>query len=726
MFEQVDDAAWRGLGQNPIALLSQLNESRARELAAQAEFVSLLEEAYQIQRRYLSETEETWFQKTYGILHRNYLVAYFSAEFGLASFLRTYSGGLGILAGDHLKSASDLGIPLVGVGLFYKRGYFSQLLSDDGWQAESYPENEPGMLPVEPVMASGSQEPLIVSVHIGDRQVRIRAWKASVGRVPLYLLDTNLPGLNSREDCEITAELYGGDARTRIQQEMVLGIGGAKLLAALKLRPTLFHMNEGHSAFVTLERIRESQALKKSGEESLPRQDNEDTPASKPEQDSFTRAKNAVRATCLFTTHTPVPAGIDVFPRDLFIEYLGSYAEKLGLRPMELFALGQETPYSEGFNMAVLAMRLSSDVNAVSKLHRDVARKMWESLLKESGEGGEPNGSPLASVTNGVHIQSWISDSMAALYDDYFGRNWVGAITDPDTWHRIFEVPDEVLWGTRSQERKKLIGFIADRLPDDKGVTKVSLDPHVLTIGFARRFATYKRANLILRDVERLDRLLSDASRPIQFVFAGKAHPKDYEGKKLIKEIFDFTKNSSSSGRVVFLPDYDISIAHAMVQGVDLWLNNPRRPLEACGTSGMKVVANGGLNLSVLDGWWDEAFTASAGWAIGTGREYGYNVAEQDRVDSTSLYEVLENEVIPDFYDRNSPQSVPARWVQKIKSSIATLSPVFNTHRMVMEYSQRFYFKDGGLFAHRLNRSELGAELLERVSTDWEDFAGER
>ncbi|MHB8565804.1 MAG: alpha-glucan family phosphorylase [Nitrososphaerales archaeon] len=688
VFEKVDAGAWDGVGHNPIALLKQLSRERIKELAEDKEFLSQLYKACEVQRIYLHEKEKDWFEQTYGILHRNYLVAYFSAEFGITSCLRTYSGGLGILSGDHLKSASDLGIPLVGIGLFYKRGYFSQSLTNDGWQTETFPENDPDQLSIEPVPEKDSQEPLVLSVHIKDRQVRVRAWRASIGRVQLYLLDTNIPGLNSKEDCEITAELYGGDISTRIEQEMILGIGGAKLLTRLGIKPTTYHMNEGHSAFVSLERIRELV---------------EDSNA------KFSDARETVRASNLFTTHTPVPAGIDIFQKELFLEYLGYYAHRLGVSKEHLFSLGQETPSSTGFNMAVFAIRMSADVNAVSRLHKDVARRIWEGVLQE--QNGDVRS--ISSVTNGIHIPSWISQNMADLYDEYLGLGWM-EVEDPDIWKKISQVPNELLWALRVSERRKLIEYVRDNFSPDS-----ILDPNALTIGFARRFATYKRANLILNDLSRLERILCNSSRPVQFIFAGKAHPKDFEGKKIIQEIFNYAETSEGArGKIVFLDDYDISVAQKMVQGVDLWLNNPRRPLEACGTSGMKVLANGGLNFSVLDGWWDEAFSASTGWAIGDGSETHDNL-RQDRADGEALYDVLESQVIPEFFERDS-SSVPVRWVDKIKRSIATLAPRFSTRRMVSEYSQRFYFKDDVSFASKLNRSELGVELLEKVATDWE------
>lgn len=682
LFEYIDPAAWKGLGRNPVALLSHIDSSRTSELASDGTFLSKLHEALQIQQSYLQGDQKTWFEQNYGTVAESYLVAYFSAEFGIASCLQLYSGGLGILSGDHLKAASDLGIPLIGVGLFYRRGYFSQNLTADGWQIETYPENDPTQLSLEPVF-SGSQEPLVISVHLKNRQVRVRAWKATIGRVTLYLLDTNLPGLNSKEDCEITSELYGGEMKTRIEQEMILGIGGAKLLSHLGINPTIFHMNEGHSAFVSLERLR---SLMEDSKKSL-----ED-------------AKQIIRSTSLFTTHTPVPAGIDIFPKEMFLDYLGHYSQHLGISKEELFALGQETPSHSGFNMAVFALRMSEDVNAVSKLHRDVAQRLWANVL------GQDSGY-ISSVTNGIHTSSWISDEMASLYDKYLGKGWESSMTDADMWNRVNRIPEELLWALRTNARKKLIDYIKENYSQNS-----SFDPDALTIGFARRFATYKRANLVLQDGERIKRILSDGSRPVQFIFSGKAHPKDFEGKKLIQDICGFSSNLDlSKGKVIFLKDYDITLSQHLVQGVDLWLNNPRRPLEACGTSGMKVLANGGLNLSILDGWWDEAFTASTGWAIGSGSEV-YDYSKQDNIDSENLYDALETQVVPEFFERDQ-SGIPRKWVNRMKRSISAHTARFSTNRMVMEYAQRYYFKQDATIARRLNSSDYGAESLESAAT---------
>ncbi|MDG6996188.1 MAG: alpha-glucan family phosphorylase [Nitrososphaerota archaeon] len=675
VFERIGNEQWKRT-YNPVQLIQELSTTKLEELSRDENFLTDLSIAYTAQKKYMAANAESWFVKTYGTRNNN-LVAYFSAEYGLASCLRTYSGGLGVLSGDHLKAASDLGIPLVGIGLFYRRGYFSQSLNHDGWQVESYPENEPYSLPVEPVLHMDSSEPLVISVPLADRQVAVRAWRISVGRVFLYLLDTNIRTSNSPADCDITSELYGGDSELRIKQEIVLGMGGVKLLNALGLKPTIFHMNEGHSAFAGLERI--GSML-------------EDNPGL-----SFHEALDRVRSTNLFTTHTPVAAGIDVFSREQIEHYLGFLPQNFHVSMNDVFALGQESSSSNSFNMAVLAIRLSRDVSAVSKLHKEVAKKLWNNVLQEesfdldeksSGEFKEIK--KMDSVTNGIHILSWVSDSMADVYDQYLGAGWEDNVHNLETWRKVTDIPEGLLWEIRCRERARLVDFLRGRPAQSEAQ---ALDTRALTVGFARRFATYKRATLLFADGSRLEKLLNDKERPIQFVFAGKAHPRDNDGKRLIQEIHNFSKRHSVAGKLVFLEDYDMSTAKKLVQGVDLWLNNPRRPLEASGTSGMKVLANGGLNFSVLDGWWDEAYSQSSGWAIGSGIDVGHPY-EQDKMDSDSLYNILENQIIPDFYDRT--EGLPLRWLRKMKHSMRTLTPIFSTRRMVMEYSQRFYFRKTG------------------------------
>ncbi len=692
VFESIDEELWNRY-ENPVALLQSLNEAQRSSLFKQTEFLEILHKAYEDQVEYLhNRKHETWFQKRYGIAERNVLTAYFSAEFGIAKCLSIYSGGLGVLSSDHLKSASDLGIPLVGVGLFYKHGYFSQLIGSDGWQNEVYPENDPHELPVKLISKEGSSDPFIISIPLAERIICAKAWMVRIGRSELYLLDTDLPDRNSNEDCMITSELYGGDMENRIKQEIVLGFGGALLLRELGLDPYVIHMNEGHSAFVILARIAE---VIEEGRTKI----------------DFARATQIVRKRNLFTTHTPVPAGIDCFSRELIGKYLGWAAKKLGLSMDEIFALGQENVESNLFNMAVLAIRNSASVNAVSRLHGEVAGRNWHHLLYQH-EGnderglGHLNNSSIDHVTNGVHVPSWVSDSMSDIYSDYLGPSWESETDEEDVWANASNIPDDVLWEARCRERAKLVDFTRENFP-----SAYRFSPDALTIGFARRVATYKRATLFLQSGQRLSQLLKDTSRPVQFVLAGKAHPKDYEGKKMIQEIVDFCNSELSDGKVAFIENYDLSIARRMVQGVDLWLNNPRRPMEASGTSGMKVISNGGLNLSVLDGWWDEAYDPACGWAIGSSDTTSQS---SDASDADSLYENLENQVIPEFYDRNE-SGIPSGWLRKVKNSISFLTPTFSTNRMVKEYATKYYFKDVHPVTSKLNHGELGTYLLEKA-----------
>ena len=689
VFAVIDETTWDHSGHNPVSIIDRLTAERLDELRRDQRFLSRLEQAVETQREYLDDNESKWFAKTYPeARNRENLVAYFSMEFGVVSYLKIYSGGLGVLSGDHLKSSSDLGIPLVGIGLFYSRGYFSQGLNADGWQVEHYPPNRPEDLPIQRVIDENTKKPLVFSVPLADREVKVKAWKAEVGRIPLYLLDTNLPGENTPEDCEITSELYGGDSDTRIKQEIVLGFGGARLLRLLGQKPSVYHMNEGHSSFISLERI--SQFI-------------EDASHGR----TFREALTAVKSSTVFTTHTPVPAGIDIFTRGQIEHYLSQYPKRLGISVDDLFSLGQETDESNGFNMAVFAIRTSSMINGVSNLHRHIARELWEKVLQEEefdiGDDAaeKKSGKRMRSVTNGVHVASWISDAMADLLDEYLGQDWNMKTFRADTWRAISKIPSERLWQVRQDSRAKLMGFISQRLDHSRN----SLDPNTLTIGFARRFATYKRATLLFSDHSRLEHLLMDSEKPIQFIFAGKAHPRDHEGKKFIQEIVSFSKRELTGGKIVFLPDYDIEVARNMVQGVDVWLNNPRRPMEASGTSGMKVLCNGGINLSILDGWWDEAYTPSNGWAIGTGAT-GTNYSLQDRQDAESLYDLLQNHVTQEFYERTN--GLPLKWIERMKRSMSGLVPRFSSSRMVIEYAENFYFKNyGKVPAHEVGNIEV-------------------
>jgi len=613
---------------------------------------------------------------------------------------------MGILAGDHLKAASDLGLPLVGVGLLYQQGYFRQHLNRDGWQQELYPENDFYNMPIQLVRWSDGQvvrglsgeltkdhptmRPMTIQVDYPGRKVTAQVWRAQVGRVPLFLLDTNIPA-NSPQDQNITDELYGGDLETRIQQEIMLGIGGIRALEALGIRPTVCHMNDGHSAFLALERIRilmEEQGL------------------------SFAEAREAASAGNVFTTHTPVPAGIDRFPPQLMDKYFYDYYQALGLSREEFLALGRENPADKQgpFCMACLALRLAAHTNGVSRLHSQVSRRMWQAVWP----GVPEDEVPITWVTNAVHIPSWTSFDIAGLYDRYLGPRWLERRDDKTIWEQVDKIPDEELWRTHERRRERLVAVVRRRLREQlqrqgaptSEIEKASevLNPAALTIGFARRFATYKRATLILRDPERLARILNDEDHPVQIIFAGKAHPQDNPGKELIQQIVRLSQREEFQRRVVFIEDYDMCIARYLVQGADVWLNTPLRLREASATSGMKAAANGVINVSTLDGWWDEAYQPAVGWAIGRGEVYE-DLNYQNDIESRAIYEILEKEVVPSFYDRNS-NGLPYKWIALMKDAIRIVCPVFNTNRMVREYAERFYLPSAGRYGH-LTENEL-------------------
>ena len=675
LFRTVDPDLWELSRHNPIKMLGNLSAQRLERLSKDSHFLYRLGQITEKLRQYMDH--ETWYQRIQD-KSIDLTIAYFSAEFGLHESLPLYSGGLGILSGDHLKSASDLGLPLVGVGLLYRHGYFSQRVNQDGWQQESYPENDFYNMPMSIERDSDGRERTIIVTILG-RHVEVGIWKVQVGRVPLYLLDTNRHA-NAPEDRVITGELYGGDQETRICQEIVLGIGGMRALASLGHMPTVCHMNEGHSAFMALERIRmlmHEHDLK------------------------FAEAREIVAASSLFTTHTPVPAGIDRFPTDLVQKHFTTYAEELGIGIEDLLALGRiaNGTSTARFSMAVLALRLSSRSNAVSKLHGEVSRRMWSKLWPEVPE----TEIPIGHITNGIHTRTWLSDEMERLYDLYLDPAWVDNPVDRRRWSRVNKIPDAELWRSKERLRERLVAYSRSRLKiqlQHRGAHKNRilqasevLDPEALTIGFARRFATYKRATLIFRDPDRLHSILSNAERPVQLIYAGKAHPQDLQGKEFIRTVVKFANEDRFRRHIVFLENYDMLVARYLVQGVDVWLNTPRRPQEASGTSGMKVPVNGGLNLSILDGWWVEGYTGDNGWAIGAGEEFEDH-AYQDEVEARALYGLLEDEIVPLFYDRGTG-NLPRGWIATMKSSIKSLCPVFNTNRMVEAYSHQYYLPSG-------------------------------
>jgi len=671
LFRRLDVELWREVDHNPIALLGTLSQKQLDEAAESESFLAHMRRVEEELDWHLSK--RSWFEESYPDFN-DAQIAYFSAEFGIHECLPIYSGGLGVLAGDHLKSASELGIPLSGVGLLYRLGYFHQYLTIDGWQQEAFPETDFYNIPVS-LEYNERGEPLMISVEFPGRSVHAQIWRADVGRVKLYLLDTNIDQ-NSTEDKTITDQLYGGDTEMRIRQELLLGIGGVRALKALGKNITAFHMNEGHSAFLAIERI--ANAMHDHGL-------------------NFHEALEFVFPGNVFTTHTPVPAGNDRFTPDLVDKYLSQYYGRLGISREEFLALGRENPLnkSETFCMTVLALKTAAICNGVSKLHGSVSRNMWKNIWPSL----PLHEVPIGHVTNGVQILSWTSDEMMRLFNRYLGPRWIDNPVDKDMWRVIDSIPDSELWRCRERLRERVVGFVRKQLKEQllaRGAPKYEaemadavLDSETLTIGFARRFATYKRATLILRNMERIQKLLLDRERPIQIVFAGKAHPRDNQGKELIKHVVHLGRDERFRSKIVFLEDYDINIARYLVQGVDVWLNTPVRPLEASGTSGMKVIPNGGLQISTLDGWWVEAYNGENGWAIGKGEEYE-DKEYQDELESLSLYNILEKEVIPMFYTRGA-DGLPKKWIALIKESMKTILPNFNTNRMVHEYSEKYY-----------------------------------
>ena len=702
VFRRLDRDLWEGTYHNPVLLLGSIAQERLHAAARDDSYMAFYSRAHEKFTHYMKEA--TWWDKKHG--EERPSIAYFSAEYGLAESLPIYSGGLGVLAGDHLKTASDLGIPLVGVGLLYQQGYFRQYLTPDGWQQERYPANDFYNLPLEPVLTTAGQ-PLYVELRLARARLKVKVWKVQVGRVPLYLLDTNIPE-NPRELQDITDQLYGGDRETRIRQEIVLGMGGVRALFAMGIRPVVYHMNEGHSAFLALERIRAY--MQEAGL-------------------SFPEALEGVRAGSVFTTHTPVLAGFDLFSPELMDKYFGDYLPEARISRHELLALGRANALDshEAFNMAVLALRTSAHANGVSKLHGEVSRGLFQKYYPQVPEEEVP----IASITNGIHLRSWISDEMATLYDRYLGPEWWSRPAETWIWERVADIPDEELWATHERRRQRMIAIIRRRLsaqlqrrgapPAELRKARGVLDTNALTIGFARRFATYKRATLLLHDAERLKKILLNPSMPVQFVFAGKAHPRDNEGKEFIKQLVAACQQEELRRHMVFLEDYDIQLARYLVHGVDIWLNNPRRPLEASGTSGMKVLGNGGLNLSILDGWWAEGYRGEAGWAIGAGEEY-QDTAYQDYVESNALYTMLEGEVVPLFYRRDEDR-LPRDWVTKMKNSMRLLCPQFSCNRMLHEYTERFYLPaarfGARLTANNLERARQLAHWKKNLQQNW-------
>ncbi len=710
LLRRVAPDLWEIHAHNPIAVLGSISAERVAELLRDTAFLAHLDRVKTELDRYLNLP--TWYDNEHGDL-KDKIIGYFSLEFGLHESLPLYSGGLGVLAGDHLKSATDLGLPLVGVGLAYQYGYFRQYLNHDGWQQEEYRVNDFYNLPMLPERDAQGQ-PVTIRLEFPGREVTAQIWRVQVGRNPLFLLDTNLPQ-NTPQDRQLTSKLYGGDHEMRIQQEILLGIGGVRALDELGYEPVVCHLNEGHSAFLALERIRSLM---------------------KREQLPYKVAYELVHATNVFTTHTPVPAGNDTFHADLVGKYLKKMTDQLGIGPEALLALGRQEPAntSESFCMTVLALRLSQFANAVSELHGRVTRGMYQRIWP----GVPVEEIPITHVTNGIHTRSWNCSEVARLYERYLGPRWYEEPTNQMVWERVSQIPDAELWRSHERMRERLVGFVRKRLQEQltrRGANRVwirqaaeVLDPEALTIGFGRRFATYKRAGLILRDPVRLSRILNNPEKPVQIIYAGKAHPHDHPGKEIIRELIHLAQQDEFRKRIVFVENYNVEVARYLVQGVDVWLNNPRRPLEASGTSGMKVTVNGGINISILDGWWCEGYKGDNGWAIGAGEEYEDH-RYQDEVESTALYDLLEAEIIPAFYDRGS-DGVPREWMRIMKNSMRTVNAEFNTNRMLEEYTERFYIP----CLHNLQRlvadGYQGARQLAEwrafVATHWRDVSIER
>ncbi|MFG0257069.1 MAG: alpha-glucan family phosphorylase [Phycisphaerales bacterium JB043] len=703
LFKRLDRDLWDQTQHNPVRTLGQIDQSVLNTFANDASYILSLKEQHARMKAHLdapfwsgmrapstthSPDEQTQDDST--------LVAYFCAEFGLAECFQIYSGGLGILAGDHLKAASELCLPLVGVGLLYRDGYFHQYLNADAWQQERYDDLNFANQPIRRVLDDDGRH-VTVSVEFPGRVVHAGIWIAQVGRIPLYLLDTNVAP-NSAHDRNITRNLYGGDVTTRIEQEMILGIGGVRALETLGIEPTVFHMNEGHSAFLALERIanlRASHAL------------------------SFDEARVACASQHVFTTHTPVPAGIDRFSPAMVQQYLGHELERLGLNSEGLLALGRENVFDreEFFSMAILALRTSARANAVSKLHGRVSRQMWAPIWPDVPH----QEAPIGHITNGVHLRTWLSPELARLLDRYLPSQWHSSIDNPDIWESTSNIPDEELWRVHCDQRAKLISWVRSRLRSQllrRGAgheeierATATLSPDAFTIGFARRFATYKRATLLTHDLDRLKKLLSDTDRPVQILVAGKAHPADGPGKEMIRQLVKVAEQHDELTTIVFLEDYDIDIARRLVRGCDVWLNTPRRGKEASGTSGMKAALNGVINVSILDGWWDEGYTRQSGYAIGHGEQYDDHDLE-DTIESRALYDLLERRIIPEFYERD-PSGLPRRWIARMKECVAHASPRFNTNRMVTQYTTEYYLPAS---RHGQRLRSNGAEPARKLS----------
>ena len=678
LFQRIDARLWDDVYHNPILFLREVRQSSLNEAANNPDFIRAYHDVLTAFDEY-QIFDKTWFKETYGD-KLNKPIAYFSAEFGLHECLPIYSGGLGILSGDHTKEASDLGLPFIGIGFLYPQGYFKQVINQNGDQEAIYVKVRFAEVPAQPAFTTDGKEVVVwidlpARNGLPDRRVYAKVYKLQIGNIPLYLMDTDIHP-NAPEDRELSARLYGGDQEMRVAQEMMLGIGGVRALRAMGLEPAVYHMNEGHSAFLVLERARE---LIEGGL-------------------SFAQAQEIIRKSSVFTTHTPVPAGHDAFPFHMIDRYFPTWHNDLKISRDEFLNLArQDQSWGPTFSMTVLALKMSGKHNGVSKLHGQVSRNMWSWLWPDKNA----DEIPITHVTNGIHTETWLAPELKALYDEYLGKNWTLRIDDQAMWDAVKHIPDEDLWEIMNKLRARLINFARQRTrqrlsrlgmhANNIQATANLLNPNALTIGFARRFATYKRATLIFHDTERLKRIIyGDGTRPVQFIFAGKAHPRDEPGKDFIREVYHRSHEPGLAGHLIFIEDYDINVARNMVAGVDVWMNTPRRPMEASGTSGQKAGLNGSPNFSILDGWWEEGYNSKNGWPIGDVEAEYANEYDQNHADATSIYEILENQVVPAFYTRDS-SGIPVKWMEYVKESIRTISPQFSMTRMIKEYTNDLY-----------------------------------
>ncbi len=672
LWKRLDYPLWRKTRHNPVQMLQEISDARLQDVARDSTFLRRYTKVM-LQFDEMMANGHSWFHTTYPDLTQN-VIAYFSFEFGLHNSLPIYSGGLGILSGDHIKESSDLGLPFVGVGFMYPQGYFRQRIPSHGWQEAVYEQLDMNKAPIQLVQDEHGTD-IKISVKINGRPVHARIWKVNVGRNSLYLMDTDVDE-NEPWDRELSARLYSGDSETRIRQEMMLGLGGVRVLRALGLAPTVYHMNEGHSSFLILECIREYVAQGK----------------------SFEEAAALVRRHTVFTTHTPVPAGHDVFSYQLVEKYFNGFWDEMGISREHFLSLGaHQEPWGQAFNMTVLALHMAGQTNGVSKLHGRISREMWHEVWPDK----PVEEVPISSITNGIHIPTWIATELGDEFTKYLGPDWLKRRDDPTLWQRLADMGDKELWLVHLELKRKMMRYLKDLVrrnwvdgradPTQVLTGGTLLDPETLTIGFARRFATYKRATLIFRDLPRLQRILLDTHRPVQIIFAGKAHPADEPGKALIQEIYNLSKHNQLGGRIAFVEDYNMHMARYLTQGVDVWLNTPRRPREASGTSGMKAALNGVPNFSVLDGWWVEGYNGANGWVVGDGREFE-NEAAQDDFDANTIYQILEDEIVPLYYSRDR-DGVPRGWVEVMRESIRSNAPYFSAQRMVKEYTSEMYVK---------------------------------